>query len=221
MMQRRSIVILAVLVAAVLTTAAAVASTSIKAYVAPVGPEYEVKALFSVGDTVPWSGGSGQYRMVGIPDGLGAHPNGDGTTTLYMNSEFPAATLSEPLVGGAKNRGAIVSLWTLDSDGDPIAGRRAYDWVFQENTLVGPAPVVGNDTRPFSRFCSGGIAGPPHGFDRWIYLTNEEEGTRRTHSTAREGRRSRSSTTPSMRCRSWAASRGRTPSSSRTRASAR
>ena len=126
---------------------------------------------------MPWAKGSGQYRMVGIPDGLGAHANGDGTTTLYMNSEFPSTTLSEPLVGGAKNRGAIVSKWILDADGDPIAGSRAYDLVFQENELVGPAPEVGNSTRPFSRFCSGGLAGPPHGFDRWIYLTNEEEGT--------------------------------------------
>ena len=29
----------------------------------------------------------------------------------------------------------------------------------------------------FSRFCSGSLAGPPQGFDQWIYLTNEEEGT--------------------------------------------
>ena len=175
-MRRRTLIFLVVLVG-VVVTAVATASTSVKPYVAAVGDEYEVDALFSVGDTVPLLGGTGTYRMVGIPDGLGAHANGDGTTTLYMNSEFPAATLSEPVVGGAKNRGAIVSKWILDEDGDPIAGRRAYDSVFAENTFVGPAPEVGNSTRPFSRFCSGGIAGPPHGFDRWIYLTNEEEGT--------------------------------------------
>jgi Bacterial protein of unknown function (DUF839) len=175
--RRRNLVLFAVLAVAAITALSAPAATSVKPYVVAVGNEYEVKPLFSVGDTVPWAKGAGQYRMVGIPDGLGAHANGDGTTTLYMNSEFPAATLSEPLVGGAKNRGAIVSKWVLDSDGDPIAGSRAYDWVFQENEFVGPAPEVGNTTRPFSRFCSGGIAGPPHGFDRWIYLTNEEEGT--------------------------------------------
>ena len=175
-MKRRNLVLLGVLAVAITATAAS-ADTSIKPYVVPVANEYEVKTLFSVGDTVPWAKGSGQYRMVGIPDGLGAHANGDGTTTLYMNSEFPSTTLSEPLVGGAKNRGAIVSKWILDADGDPIAGSRAYDLVFQENEFVGPAPEVGNSTRPFSRFCSGGLAGPPHGFDRWIYLTNEEEGT--------------------------------------------
>jgi hypothetical protein len=28
--------------------------------------------------------------------------------------------------------------------------------------------------RQFARFCSGALAGPENGFDRWIYLTNEE-----------------------------------------------
>ncbi|MGH3078302.1 MAG: alkaline phosphatase PhoX [Gaiellaceae bacterium] len=178
-MRRRRTIVTTLLAASMATVvaAAALADTSVKDYVVPVGDEYEVDALFSVGDQVPWSGGNGQYRMVGIPDGLGAHPNADVTATVYMNSELPASTLSEPLVGGAKNRGAIVSKWILDADGDVLAGTRAYDVVFDENTFVGPAPVVGNSTRPFSRFCSGSLAGPPHGFDRWIYLTNEEEGT--------------------------------------------
>ena len=65
----------------------------------------------------------------------------------------------------------------VDRDGNVLSGERAYDLVFNENTLVGPAPVVGNATRPFSRFCSGSLSGPADGFDRWIYFTNEEEGT--------------------------------------------
>ena len=96
-----------------------------------------------------------------------------------MNHELSFTALSEPVVGDPKNRGAIVSKWILDADGDPIAGRRAYDSVFTENAFLGPAPDVGNEAqiRPFSRFCSGSLAGPAHGFDRHIYLTNEEEGT--------------------------------------------
>jgi hypothetical protein len=68
-----------------------------------------------------------------------------------------------------------VSQWILDADGDPIAGRRAYERVFQENTFVSPAPDTTNTTRGLARFCSGFLAGPANGFDRWIYLTNEEE----------------------------------------------
>jgi Bacterial protein of unknown function (DUF839) len=157
------------------------AATSVKPYVEPVGTHYQVRALFSVDDKVPLLGGAPgqQYRMVGIPDGLGAHPNGDGTSTLYMNHELNFTALSEPVVGGPKNRGAIVSQWTLDADGDPVAGRRAYDRIFAENTLLGPAPVVGNEAqmpRQLARFCSGFLAGAANGFDRPIYLTNEESG---------------------------------------------
>ena len=48
----------------------------------PVGGEYELTPLFSVDDSVPeTSDPSQQYRMVGIPDGLGARANGDGTST--------------------------------------------------------------------------------------------------------------------------------------------
>jgi hypothetical protein len=128
---------------------------------------------------VPLLGGAPgqQYRMVGIPDGLGAHPNGDGTGTLYMNHELGFTALSEPVVGGPQNRGAIVSRWILDRDGNPIAGRRAYDRIYDEDTLLGPAPVVGNEAqmpRQLARFCSGFLAGPADGLDRPIYLTNEE-----------------------------------------------
>ena len=157
------------------------AATAVKPYVEPVGGEYEIRALFSVDDKVPLLGGAPgqQYRMVGIPDGLGAHPNRDGTSTLFMNHELGFTALSEPVVGGPKNRGAIVSQWTLDADGDPVAGKRAYDRIYAENRLLGPAPVVGNEAlmpRQLARFCSGFLAGPANGFDRPIYLTNEESG---------------------------------------------
>jgi Alkaline phosphatase PhoX len=155
-------------------------ATSIKPYAEPVVSDYTITPLFSVDDKVPLLGGTPgqQYRMVGIPDGLGAHPNGDGTSTLFMNHELNFTSQSEPVVGGAKNRGAIVSKWILDADGDPIAGRRAYDSIFAEDTFLGPAPVVGNEAqmpRQFARFCSGNLAGRRQGFDRSIYLTNEEE----------------------------------------------
>ena len=157
-------------------TAVALATTTVKPYVEPVGTQYQITALFSVNDQVPEaSNPSLRYRMVGLPDGLGAHANADGTSTLFMNHEFTQSTVSQPVVGGPQYRGAFVSKWILDADGDPISGERAFDQVFLENTLVGPAAEVGNTTPAFARFCSGSIAGPPDGFDRWIYLTNEEE----------------------------------------------
>jgi hypothetical protein len=173
----------AALAAALALTAAVagvgVAATAVKPYAEPVGGHYQVRALFSADDKVPLLGGAPgqQYRMVGIPDGLGAHPNRDGTSTLFMNHELGFTALSEPVVGGPQNRGAIVSRWLLDADGDPVAGKRAYDSIYDENTFLGPAPEVGNEAQmpsQFARFCSGFLAGPANGFDRPIYLTNEE-----------------------------------------------
>lgn len=171
--------IAAALAVTVVVAGSGLATTSVKPYVEPVGGGYQVKALFSVDDKVPLLGGAPgqQYRMVGIPDGLGAHRNRHGTSTLFMNHELGFTAQSEPVVGGPKNRGAIVSQWILDQDGDPVAGRRAYDRIYDENTLLGPAPEVGNEAqmpRQFARFCSGFLAGPANGFDRPIYLTNEE-----------------------------------------------
>jgi hypothetical protein len=112
--------------------------------------------------------------MVGIPDGLGAHPNADGTISVYMNHEFNASVKSGPVIGGTLYRGSFVSRWTLDKWGTVLSGERAYDNVYVENTLVGPAADDSNTTRPFARFCSGYMAGPHNGFDRYIYLAGEE-----------------------------------------------
>ena len=185
-MKRRTTVSLVVLAGIVVMAAAASASTSVKPYVVPVGSEYAVRALFSVNDRVPESSDpSLRYRMVGIPDGLGAHPNGDGTSTLYMNHELGFGVTSSPVVdvggtpSGPAYRGALVSKWTLDADGNPIKGERAYDWIFDENTFLGPAPDASNTAqmpRQFGRFCSGDLVGPPQGFSDWIYFANEEVG---------------------------------------------
>ena len=183
---KRSTIVSFVALAAAVATAVAAAGTSVKPYVVAVGDEYDVEALFSVDDRVPESSNSSlRYRMVGIPDGLGAHPNGDGTSTLYMNHELGFGVTSSPLVDtngvpvGPAYRGALVSKWTLDAQGNPIKGERAYDWVYDENTFLGPAPDTSNVAqmpRQFGRFCSGDLVGPPHGFSDWIYFANEEVG---------------------------------------------
>ncbi len=45
--------------------------------------------ILTVGDSVNTKlDGVSPYRMVGIPDGLGAYDNGDGTFTVLMNHEL-------------------------------------------------------------------------------------------------------------------------------------
>lgn len=160
---------------------AASADTAVKPYLVAVGGQYEVTPLFSVGDTVPHTDISSlRYQMIGIPDGLGARARRGGNVTLYISHEIPTEKQSEPVIGSPLNRGAIVSKFILDESGDVVSGRRAYDTVFNQNHLVGPAAQVDNDTPAFGRFCSGSLAGADEGFDRPIYFANEEaSGTNR------------------------------------------
>ncbi len=169
---------LAVVVSA---TVAGAAIQPIKRYAIELpGSGYETKRLLSVGDTIPVTGEPNRtYQMVGIPDGTGAHRNPGGTRTIFMNHELTSSTQSQPFIGEALSRGAIASKLIVDRDGSVLSGDRAYDVVYDEsvpNPTALPAPAVGNSTRGFSRFCSATLVGPPDGFDRWIYMPNEEEG---------------------------------------------
>src|SRR5215471_18503277 len=55
---------------------------TVSPYIVPVAPGVSTQAILTVGDTV------NGYRMVGIPDGLGAFDNGNGTFTVLMNHEL-------------------------------------------------------------------------------------------------------------------------------------
>jgi hypothetical protein len=114
--------------------------------------------------------------MVGIPDGLGAHANKDGTATLFMNHELLNLNSSEPIIGQPLSRGALVSKLILAPDGSVLSGDVAYTAVYAENILVGPAASVSNSTPAFSRFCSGNLVWKEAGFDRPIYFCGEESG---------------------------------------------
>jgi secreted PhoX family phosphatase len=151
--------------------------TSIKPYLVSVTPEYAVQPILSVGDRVPrTSNPDQQFQLAGIPDGMGAYRTRGGRSVVFINHEFVQAAMSEPIIGEPINRGTIVSRLVLDRKGRVISGDRAYDAVYDENTLVGPAADVSNTTPAFSRFCSGSLSYEDAGFDRPIYLAGEEAG---------------------------------------------
>lgn len=111
------------------------------------------ESLLTVGD------GVGGYKMVGIPDGLGAYDNGDGTFTVLMNHEL-GDTAGIARAHGAK--GAFVSEWVFDkttlevkSGNDLIQNVFTYDAT--SNSYVEHNVALGNGVA-FNRFCSADLA---------------------------------------------------------------
>ena len=81
-------------------------STSTTPYLTSTNSDVQFTSILTVGDTI------GGYRMVGIPDGMGAFDNGDGTFTLLLNHEL------NNTVGVARahgQKGSFVSRWMIDS----------------------------------------------------------------------------------------------------------
>src|SRR5262249_39153952 len=123
----------------------------------------------TTGDVIDRTGHpAGQYRMVGIPDGLGAARDAAGNVQLFMNHEFTKTTTSVPVVNAAPKAGAYVSRFVLaGSDAQPLLGDLAFTKVVRGTD---PTPL----TSAFGRFCSGFLGGPEVGLDRFIYFCGEE-----------------------------------------------
>jgi hypothetical protein len=83
MRKRRTAAVIGALVitvstALLITNAAAV--PNVQAYAVGISEGYQTEPLLSVGDTLPETSNPDQdYKMVGIPDGLGAHRAQGGT----------------------------------------------------------------------------------------------------------------------------------------------
>jgi hypothetical protein len=173
-MRRLQLIALTLVATLAIAGIAAGFTTPVKRYA--VGHSgWETKPILSSGDVVPETGGAGaQYRMVGIPDGLGVERRNRRVRVL-MTHELPQAELSEPRVGRPQQRGAFASEWILDRRGGVISGRRLFDTVYQDSALVGPAADTTNTTPAFNRWCSAFLATREMGFDRPIFFANEEQ----------------------------------------------
>lgn len=80
-------------------------SSSATPYLTSTNPNVQFTSIMTVGDAV-----SG-YRMVGIPDGMGAYDNNDGTFTLLLNHELNN-TVGINRAHGQK--GSFVSRWVIN-----------------------------------------------------------------------------------------------------------
>ena len=172
---------------AVLAVAAsATAQTSVRTgpnssatpYVRPTtgSPVRDIVSILTVGDAI------GGYQMVGIPDGMGAFTNNDGTFTLTMTHELGAT------VGGQQHAhqptgfagGAFVSKWTIAPG--TFAVSSGADAITSAATSTNG---TGGSLYNFARFCSADLAAESAYFNAatgkgtldHIFMSGEEAGT--------------------------------------------
>jgi Bacterial protein of unknown function (DUF839) len=115
-------------------------------------PGVVVKSILTTGDSV------GGYKMVGIPDGLGAYDNGDGTFTLLSNHEIPSAE-GVPRAHGA--RGAFVSKWVINkTDLSVVSGQDQIQHVNVWDPTTSSWTAASGDAAPnrLNRLCSADLA---------------------------------------------------------------
>jgi hypothetical protein len=135
-------------------------------------------AILTVGDSVNDKPDGTPYRMVGIPDGLGAFDNGDGTFTVLMNHELGRTS---GIVRAHGARGAFVSKWTIKKGSMEVV--RGEDLVEEIGVWNGSAwdystPIAAD------RWCSADLparsafwnASTGRGFDGLLFLNGEESG---------------------------------------------
>lgn len=143
------------------------------AYVQATAPGWDVRPIITVGESA-----LNGYRMVGVPDGLGAFDNGDGSITVLMNHELNADI---GVVRAHGSKGAFVSRWVVRlNDLAVLNGEDLAKKVQLWNAAAGAYRAEQSVT--FGRFCSADLAhgsafldADGNGFNGRILLNGEEE----------------------------------------------
>lgn len=152
-------------------------STTSTPYVTGVAgsPVREVVSILTVGDTI------NGYRMLGIPDGLGAFMSGD-VMKLSMNHEFTSSAASgqHAFQSGSTTGGSFVSLWTIDP-----ATLQVLNGTDAMQSVMTTTNGTGGSLTKLARFCSGDVAATSAYFNPatglgttdHIHIAGEESGT--------------------------------------------
>jgi len=147
-------------------------STTTEPYLVPSVPGVKFISLLTVGDSIEG------YRMVGIPDGLGAFASSNGNFTLLMNHELGGTS---GIVRAHGSKGAFVSRWIIDRA--TLKVRRGQDFTQTPNDVYTFDPTTDHylqGTIAWQRFCSGDLAKEGAfyynglGTTERIYLNGEE-----------------------------------------------
>jgi hypothetical protein len=150
-------------------------------YLTPTITGIKFKAIMTAGDVV------NGYKMVGLPDGLGAFDNNNGTFTLLSNHEFGNGSGATHAHGSV---GAFVSKWIIKkSDLSVVSGSDLIQNVKLWNTTTSSYNTY-NSANPsalaaLGRFCSADLAptsafynpATGKGTMERIFLNGEETGS--------------------------------------------
>ena len=157
-------------------------------YLVPTDSDVAFVSIVTVGDSMPVIDADGNLTgtttpFVGIPDGIGAFDNGDGTITVLVNHELGAT------VGAVQDHGstgAFVDKLIIDKTSLAVIGSQdliqtvnVYDTV--TDSWVDAAGTTAN---ALGRLCSGNLADQPAFFNAetglgtnvHIYMAGEEVG---------------------------------------------
>ena len=134
-------------------------------YIVPLTADWQMQPIITVGESA-----LNGYAMGGVPDGLGAYANADGSLTLLMNHELSP---DKGAVRAHGQKGAYVSRWVMDVESLKV--KSGEDLVHA--TL--PIGVV----RPFNRLCSADLApkstfyneATSKGYAGQLFLNGEED----------------------------------------------
>ncbi|MCX5664145.1 MAG: hypothetical protein NTY97_05530 [Planctomycetota bacterium] len=163
-------------------------TSSATPYVRPVagGVVVSVVSFLTVGDSVNFlADGVTPYRMAGIPDGMGAYDNGDGTMTLFVNHEHTTTAngINHAHQPAGTVGGAFASRWIVKTTPgtDFLRVTNGQDLM----TSISMSTVGGGTLTNFNRFCSADLAQQSAfynaatglGTTERIFITGEESGS--------------------------------------------
>ncbi|MDQ1271937.1 MAG: hypothetical protein QG591_567 [Planctomycetota bacterium] len=157
-------------------------SSSHDPYLIPLAPGVSFTALLTVGDSVNNKKDGTPYKLVGLPDGLGAFDEGD-TFVVLVNHELrnTLGIAREHNSSDPNGKGSFVSKWTIrKSDLTVLHGEDLIKTVKIWDTTT--SSFINSTSTSFSRFCSASLACKEvffnkrsgNGFKGFIFLTGEE-----------------------------------------------
>jgi hypothetical protein len=134
-------------------------------YILPLAPDWQVQSIITVGEAA-----ANGYAMVGVPDGLGAYANADGSMTLLMNHELAG---NKGAVRAHGQKGAFVSRWVIDVESLKVqSGSDLVRATMPVGVVQGFNRLCSADLAPKSAFYN---AASGKGYAGQLFLNGEED----------------------------------------------